>query len=79
MAEAELVKLATAANEVIAAMVVEALKEEGVPALARAKGAGIGGWASAALLEHDILVRAADKEKAQELVEPFLGQEVWLA
>ncbi|MCL4535260.1 MAG: DUF2007 domain-containing protein [Bacteroidetes bacterium] len=79
MPEEQLVKLATAANEPIAGMVVGALEAEGIPAMAKAKGVGMGGWASVVMLEHDIYVRASDRQQAVEVIEPFLGAEVTLA
>jgi dephospho-CoA kinase len=77
--EERLVKLATVAHEVLAGMIISVLKDERIPALARARGVGIGGWASGALLEHDLLVRDSDWERAAEAIQDFLGDEVTLA
>ncbi len=79
MSEQRLVKLAKAANEIVAGLVVGALEAEGIPTMAKATGPGVGGFGTAVMLEHDLYVREADRERAAEVIEPFLGEEVSLA
>jgi len=61
------VKLTTVDHEIEATLLVEALKEEGIPAFARAGGAGPG-YFSPATLPHLIFVEEKDLERARTLV-----------
>ena len=63
-----LVSVATAPNEPIAHLWADALREGGIRVLVRAVGPGIGAWGSTFSLEHDLSVRAADAERARELL-----------
>jgi hypothetical protein len=64
----EIVYLITAPNEPIARLWEQMLREAGIPALVQPEGPGMGGWGSAALLEHDLFVRETDLERARRIV-----------
>jgi hypothetical protein len=54
--EDPIVYLATVPNEPMASFWTEVLDEAGIRTLVKPVGAGIGGWASAATLEHELHV-----------------------
>lgn len=70
-----LVSVATAPNEVAAGLWREALEAAGIPVLLRAVGPGIGAWGSTFSLEHDLSVRAADAERARDLLAELEAEE----
>jgi hypothetical protein len=55
-------------NEPLAQYWADVLEDAGIPVMVRAQGPGFGGWGSAALLPHDLYVRAADLERARAVV-----------
>lgn len=64
----EIVFLMSVENEPLALYWQDVLQDAGIPVLVRAAGPGFGGWASAALLPHDLSVRRGDLERAREIV-----------
>jgi hypothetical protein len=65
--------LATAPNEPVADMWVEALQQQGIRAMARPLGPGFGGWASAFNLEHALYVLESRLAEAREVIKAFEG------
>ena len=63
-----LVSVATAPNETIAGLWADTLRAVGIRVLVRPLGPGVGAWASAFSLEHDLSVLAPDAEHARELL-----------
>lgn len=60
--------LQMAPNEVEAGMTREILRDAGIPVLLRPEGPGIGAWASAATMQHAVYVRAADLDRARDIL-----------
>lgn len=60
--------LATVPNEPIALMWQEILRDEGITAMIKAAGPGVGAWGSASLMEHQIFVLASDRERARQIM-----------
>ncbi|MGH2558335.1 MAG: hypothetical protein ACRDJH_04655 [Thermomicrobiales bacterium] len=67
------VYLATAPNEMIAGMWVEALQQEGIRAMIRPLGPGFGGWASSYNLEHTISVLESRLAEARDVIAAIEG------
>lgn len=67
------VYLATAPNEPIARMWEQVLQDEGIRTLVQPLGTGIGGWGSAATLEHELAVRASDVDRARLIIAELEG------
>ncbi|MCC6314651.1 MAG: hypothetical protein IT337_11645 [Thermomicrobiales bacterium] len=63
------VVVATAPNEPLAQLWASVLQEAGIRVLVRSVGPGIGGWGSAAMMEHDLLVLPADLDAARDLLD----------
>lgn len=63
-----IVLLATAPNEPVAAMWLDALDRAGVRAFANALGPGFGGFGTHSMLEHAIHVAAPDLERARRIL-----------
>jgi hypothetical protein len=64
----EVVLLTTAPNEPMARYWADALAEAGVRTMVRAGGAGVGGWGSAATLEHELHVLRSQLAEAQAIL-----------
>lgn len=73
LAEAPIVWLATAANEVEAMMWAGVLRAEGVPVLLRPGGPGAGAWASSATFEHGLYVREPDLDRARATLDGMVS------
>jgi hypothetical protein len=69
-----IVYLATAPNETIAQLWLEALRGAGIRAMAKDLGPGIGGWGTAVGLEHALYVLATDLGRARRVVAELTGQ-----
>lgn len=63
-----IVLLATAPNEPVAALWLDALRRAGVRAFANALGPGFGGFGTNATLEHAVHVSAPDLERARRII-----------
>ena len=68
-----IVPLATAPNEPIAQMWVEALRGAGIRALTKVLGPGFGGWGTNVPLEHELYVLAPDLERARRVIDGLQG------
>lgn len=66
--QGKIVFLTTIGNEPLARLSADILHQEGIEALVRASGAGVGAWGSAAALSHDLYVLDADRERALEIL-----------
>lgn len=66
-----LVEIMTAPNEPVARMWVDVLRDEGIPAMIKPLGPGIGAWGSASNLEHALYVREADAARGRDVIEGF--------
>ncbi len=64
----EIVLLTTAPNEPIARYWAEVLAEADIRTMVRAGGAGIGGWGSAATLEHELHVLRSRAPEARAIL-----------
>lgn len=67
--QGKIVFLTTIGNEPLARWSADILRQEGIEALVRASGAGIGAWGSAAMLSHDLFVLESDRERALEILD----------
>lgn len=72
---AEITYLATAGSEIEALMWRDALRAEGITALLRQGGPGMGAWASAATFEHALYVRADQHAAALEVLHGTMDEE----
>lgn len=63
-----IVYLATVPNEPLALMWQQILRDEGITAMIKPTGPGVGAWGSAATFEHQIFVIASDRERAREIM-----------
>lgn len=70
-----IVPVAVAPNEPVAMLWAEALEAAGIRVLVRALGPGVGAWASAATLEHELSVLRRDVERARELLDELQADE----
>jgi hypothetical protein len=68
-ANAPIVWLATAANEVEAIMWADVIRAREIPVLLRPGGPGAGAWASSATFEHELYVREPDLPAARALLD----------
>lgn len=75
MGDDAIVAVATAPNEPLAAMWVEALREAGIVAMLKPLGAGFGAWASAATMEQEISVRAGDEAAARAMLADLAAED----
>lgn len=71
----EIVLVGIAGSEVEAGMWNQALKAAGVKALVRPGGPGAGAWASSATFDHQVFVRSDQLEKAQNVLQGYLGDD----
>lgn len=62
------VRLATYATWIEASMWAERLDGEGIPSVLVPLGPGAGAWGSSSFLPHELRVRAADAERALQLL-----------
>ena len=69
-----IVYAATAPNEPIARLWADVLGDEGIRAMLKAAGPGIGAWASAATLEHELHVLRPDVERARQIIQDLEGE-----
>lgn len=69
MSDDVIVYLATAPNEPLAEMWAEALREAGIKTMLKPLGPGLGAWASAATLEHELYVLRSQLAAARALIE----------
>lgn len=65
--------LATAPNEPIAQMWIDALEQAGIRAMTRAQGPGFGGWASSYNLEQAVYVLESRLEEARDVIAALEG------
>ena len=63
-----IVYLATVGNEPLARMWAELLADEGVRAMLKPLGPGMGAWASTATFEHELYVLQSQLSQAQAIV-----------
>src|SRR5215217_8951794 len=63
-----IVYLATVSNEPLAKMWVDILNDDGIRAMLKPLGPGMGAWASAATFEHEIYVLRSQLDQAQSVV-----------
>ncbi len=63
-----IVYLATVGNEPLARMWAEILADEGVRAMLKPLGPGMGAWASTATFEHELYVLQSQLSQAQAIV-----------
>lgn len=68
MGDDEIVLLTISPNEPLALMWAETLREAGIKTMLKPLGPGFGAWASAATLEHELYVLAADLEPARAIM-----------
>ena len=73
LADAPIVWLATAANEVEALMWAGALRAQRIPVLLRPGGPGAGAWASSATFEHGLYVRESDLAGARAMLDGMVN------
>lgn len=66
----ELVVVQEAENQMAADMTLGILRMHAIPCMARPRGMGIA-YVGLALQQHDILVRAADRDRAGEILRTF--------
>ncbi len=66
--EDPIVYLATVGNEPLARMWAEVLEDEGIRAMVKPLGPGMGAWASAATFEHELHVLRSQLARAQSVV-----------
>jgi hypothetical protein len=66
-ADDELVQVAVAPNEIVAALWQGALKEEGIPVLVKVLGLGYAYW-SPFVADRALFVRRQDAERAKEIL-----------
>ena len=66
--EDPIVYLATVGNEPLARMWAEVLEDEGIRAMVKPLGPGMGAWASAATFEHELYVLRSHLARAQAIV-----------
>jgi hypothetical protein len=69
----KVVYLATAPNETLAQLWIQALRDAGVKAMAKPLGPGFGAWASAFTLEHALYVLESQLETAREVLSDLEG------
>ena len=69
MPDDPIVLLATAPNEPLARLWADVLAEAGIRSLVKPIGPGVGAWASAATLEHELHVLRSRLAEAQEILE----------
>jgi hypothetical protein len=62
------IRLATFSTWTEAQMWVEVLEGEGIPSVLVPLGPGAGGWGSSVLVPHELRVRAADADRAREVL-----------
>lgn len=70
-----IVYLATVPNEPLARMWADVLADAGIRALVKALGGGIGGWGSAAMLEHELYVLRSQLPAAEAIVRDLAAEE----
>lgn len=68
MSDDPIVYLVTAANEPMAQMWADILKDAGIQTMLKPIGPGVGAWASAATFEHEIFVLRSQHARAEELL-----------
>jgi len=68
--------LTSAPNEPLAQLWTSLLEESGVRVLMKPGGAGIGGWGSAATLEHELYVLRSRLEEARRIIDDLERNEV---
>lgn len=69
MADDPIVFLATAPNEPLARLWADVLAEAGIRSLVKAVGPGVGAWASAATMEHELHVLRSRLPEARAILE----------
>jgi hypothetical protein len=75
MSDDPIVYLATAPNEPLARLWADVLAEAGVRSLVKAVGPGVGAWASAATLEHELYVLRSRLPEARALLEGLSAED----
>ena len=68
MTDDPVVYLATVPNEPLARMWADVLEEAGIRTMVKAVGPGIGAWASAATLEHELYVLRSQLPEAESVI-----------
>lgn len=71
-----IVFLASAPNEPLAQLWTSMLEESDIRVLMKPGGAGIGGWGSAATLEHELYVLRSKMEEARRIIDDLERDEV---
>ena len=70
------VYLVTVANEPLAQMWVETLRQNGITAMAKPLGPGFGAWGSAFSFEHELYVLESQHEAALAVIREIEGPEI---
>ena len=68
MTDDPVVYLATVPNEPLARMWADVLEEAGIRTMVKAVGPGIGAWASAATMEHELYVLRSQLPEAESVI-----------
>ena len=75
MTDDPIVYLATVPNEPLARMWAEVLKDAGIRTMVKSLGGGIGGWGSAATLEHELYVLRSRLPEAEAILRDLAAGE----
>ena len=75
MTDDPIVYLATVANEPLARMWAEVLEAAGIRTMVKSLGGGIGAWASAATLEHELYVLRSRLPEAEAILRDLATEE----
>jgi hypothetical protein len=70
----EPIVVTTAENQMAADMTIGILRLHDIPCMARPRGIGVA-YLGTALQPHDILIRSADRERAEEILRAFSDDE----
>jgi hypothetical protein len=70
----DLIVVTTAENQMTADMTLGILRLHHIPCMARPRGVGVA-YVGVALQPHDILVRASDRERTEEILHAFSDDE----
>ena len=68
MTDDPIVYLATVPNEPLARLWADVLEEAGIRTMLKAAGPGVGAWASAATLEHELYVLRSQRPAAEAII-----------